>query len=64
MTTKDKNISAEQELFAKDICEKEREVSDRKYAIKLVEKIVFTFVGLVLLAFAGALIGLIIVNGK
>lgn len=64
MTTKNTKISAEEELFAKQVCEDERKISDSKYAIKLVEKIVFTFVGLILVAFAGALIGLIIVNGK
>lgn len=52
------------EIAATKIITEERKVSDAKYAIKLVEKIVFTFVGLVLVAFAGALIGLIIVNGK
>lgn len=59
----DKNISAKEELYAKQICELERQVSDKKYAIKLVEKIVFGFVALLLIAFAGALIGLVIVNG-
>lgn len=59
MTVKDK-ITAEEELFAKAICEKEREVSDRRYAIKLVETIVFALVGLILAGVITALLALII----
>lgn len=60
MTVKDKKISAEEELFAKGVCEKERELSDKKYAIKLVEKIVFGLVALILTSVVVALLALII----
>lgn len=33
-------------LFVKEINEKERDISDKKYAIKLVETAVLTFIGL------------------
>lgn len=38
----------------------ERAVSDRTYARKLAETIIFTFVGMVLVAFAGVLINYVI----
>ena len=60
--TKKTNTELEAELD-KIKCEKEeRIISDRLYAIKLVEKIVFGFVGLILIAVATALIALVVRN--
>ena len=42
-----------------ELDDRERKIYDKKYAIKLVEKIVFGFVTLILVAVASALIGLI-----
>lgn len=60
MTTKDKKINADEQLFAKEVCEKERKISDDKYALKIVEKIVFGLVGLILVAVVTALLALVI----
>lgn len=57
MITK-QQLEAELELEKK--LSLQREESDRKYAIKLVEKIVFGFVGIVLTVVIGALLALII----
>ena len=47
-------------LLEIECMQKEREISDRLYAIKLVEKIVFGFVGLILVTVAGAIIALVL----
>lgn len=44
-------MQPEQELFLNKKLETEREVSNKTYAIKLVEKIVFAFMGLIAVAF-------------
>lgn len=62
MTERNK-ISASEELFARQCVEEQRKISDERYAIKLVEKIVFTLVGLILTAVVVALLALII-KGK
>lgn len=46
-------------LYIKEQTDKERDVSDKSYAIKLVEKIVFGMVGLICVAFIGSLIALV-----
>jgi len=38
----------------------EREISDQKYAIKLVEYIVFGFIGLIAVSVVGALLALVL----
>jgi cell division septal protein FtsQ len=42
------------------ILKEEREISERSYAVKLVERIVFAFVGMVLVAVIGALLFMVI----
>lgn len=49
-----------EELRMRDILQAERQVSDKKYAIKLVETIVFILVGLLATAVIGALINLVV----
>lgn len=55
--TKDQ-LQAELELYKK--IEEERRIADSKYAIKLIETIVFTLMGVIGLAVLGALIKLVI----
>ena len=50
----------EDKLARDDCSRKERELSNQLYAIKLVEKIVFGLVGLILTAVVGALVALIL----
>jgi len=50
------------ELKTRDLLEKERNESDKKYAIKIIETIVFTLIGLICMAVVGALIKLVILN--
>lgn len=59
----------EQELRERNLIEKiqeflkeERLVSDRKYAIKLIEGIVFTMVGLLLCGVLGAILKLVLIK--
>lgn len=52
----------EAELRVRDMLKSEREESDRRYAIKLVETIVFILVGLLATAVIAALIRLVIVQ--
>jgi lipopolysaccharide/colanic/teichoic acid biosynthesis glycosyltransferase len=42
----------------------EREVSDKKYAMKVVEKIVFSFVGLILIAVVTAIVASVVKTPK
>lgn len=62
MPTKDK-ISVEEELYAKKCIEEQRKLSDERYAIKLVEKIVFGLVALILTSVVVALLALVITKG-
>lgn len=50
----------ENELRLKEALEEHREESDRRYAIKLVEKIVFILVGLLLTGVITALVNLVL----
>lgn len=50
----------EEELRVAECLKKEREVSNNIYALKIVEKIVFGLVGVVLLAVIGAVVALVI----
>ena len=50
----------EHEITLNKCISEERKVSNQLYAIKLVEKIVFAFVGLVLVAVVGAMIALVV----
>ena len=50
------------ELKLRDTLEKEREINERKFAIKLIERIVFALVATLLLAVVGALIKLILIQ--
>ena len=56
------DIDPNLELHFKEKAEKERQKSDRLYAIKLVEKIVFGFVTLMGVAVIGALLKLVIIG--
>lgn len=47
------------ELQMLQLLEKEREICKTLYAIKLVEKIVFAMVGMILVAFIGVIIRLV-----
>lgn len=49
------------ELMLLEAIKKEREITDRLYAIKLVEKIVFAMVGFILIAVLGAIVALVII---
>ena len=49
-----------QELACNKVVEKERELSNELYAIKLVERIVFGLVGLILVGVVGAIIALVL----
>ena len=48
------------ELRLREILDLERENADKLYAIKLVERLVFGMVGLILIAVIGALIALVV----
>ena len=50
----------ESELRVRDMLKTEREESDRRYAIKLVETIVFILVGILATGVLGALLRLVI----
>lgn len=50
----------ERELELRQAIERERELADKKYAIKLIETIVFTLMGVLALAVLGALIKLVV----
>ena len=52
----------ERELEIRQAIDKEREIADKKYAIKLIETIVFTLMGVLALAVLGALIKLVIMQ--
>jgi hypothetical protein len=52
----------ENTLDMKEALEAERECSDRRYAIKLIETIVFTLIGTIALAVLGALIKLVVLK--
>lgn len=47
-------------VFHKDAMEKERALSDSRYADKIVEKIVFGMITLILVAVIGAIISLVV----
>lgn len=47
-------------LYVNEKVDEERDISDSRYAIKLVERIVFGAIGLVSLTVLGALIALVI----
>lgn len=55
-----RDIDPSLELHIKELFETERQEANKLYAIKLVETIVFTMVGTILLAVISALIGLIV----
>jgi hypothetical protein len=59
MTDKTKE-ELETELQIRDVAEKERKISDKLYAVKLVERVVWGLVALVLTAFALGMIALVI----
>lgn len=44
--------------------DKEREKSDKRYAMKLTETIVFALIGMIAIAVIGAIIRLVIINPK
>ncbi len=50
----------ERELELRKAIDKEREMADKKYAIKLIETIVFTLMAVLALAVVGALIKLVV----
>lgn len=50
----------ERELELRQAIERERDLADKKYAIKLIETIVFTLMGVLALAVVGALIKLVV----
>lgn len=50
----------ERELELRQAIDKERDIADKKYAIKLIETIVFTLMGVLALAVVGALIKLVV----
>jgi len=52
----------ETEINIRDKLKEERELSDRSYAIKLIERIVFAMVSLILLGVLGAFIRMVIKN--
>jgi hypothetical protein len=56
------DIDPKVQLFVGKENQKERQVSDDKYAIKLVEKIVFYMVGAAGIAVLGALLRLVILG--
>jgi hypothetical protein len=49
------------ELMLLEAIKKEREITDRLYAIKLVENIVFAMIGFILIAVFGAIVALVII---
>ena len=52
----------EHELLIRDALEKEREINEEKYAIKLIERIVFALIATVALGVLGALIRLVLIQ--
>jgi len=52
----------ERELELRQAIERERELADKRYAIKLIETIVFTLMGVLALAVIGALIKLVVMQ--
>jgi lipopolysaccharide/colanic/teichoic acid biosynthesis glycosyltransferase len=57
-----KNLLNEVKLEVITCLKEERTISDTKYAIKIVESIVFTLVGLICLGVIGALINLVVLK--
>ena len=54
------NEELEVELALRASERKEREISDKEYAAKIVEKIVFGFLGLLAVSVVGAMVGLVL----
>jgi hypothetical protein len=52
----------ENEIKLREELEKERQISNQLYAIKLAEKIIFSLVGLICISVVGALIGLVLLQ--
>jgi lipopolysaccharide/colanic/teichoic acid biosynthesis glycosyltransferase len=59
MTEKTREELAAENALYKALCD-ERELSDRRYAVKLVERIVFAACGLVLIAVVTALVAMVV----
>ena len=60
MGIKKTNKELKAELDLKEVLDQERDLSDRTYAIKLVEKIVFTLVAILLTGVIMALMNLVL----
>ena len=60
MTSDKTKEELERDLAIRDTVEHERELSDQRYAIKLVERIVFAACGLVLVAVITAIIAMVV----
>lgn len=60
MDDKEKIEALEHIVFHNDRMKEEREISDAKYAAKLVEKIVFGMVTITLIAVIGAILALVV----
>jgi lipopolysaccharide/colanic/teichoic acid biosynthesis glycosyltransferase len=56
----DKIDDLEHQLYHKERMKDEREISDARYAVKLVEKIVFGMVTLILITVVGAIVALVV----
>jgi len=60
MTSDKTKEELERDLAIRDTVEYERQLSDERYAIKLVERIVFAACGLVLVAVITAIIAMVV----
>lgn len=64
MTEKKTNAQYEIDEQIREVAKEEREVSDKAYAIKLVERVVFGMVGIILTSVLLALVALVIVSTR
>ncbi len=60
-STEDKLRRLEHERIVRELLEQERAKSDRIYAIKLVERIVFGMIGLLAIGVVGALLRVVLI---
>jgi len=64
MSDKKTNAEYKTEEYVRAVVKDERETSDKNYAIKMVERIVFGLVAIILSSVAVALIALVVVNNR
>lgn len=54
-------VELQHKVYHNEMMEKERAISDERYAVKLVERIVFGFCAIILVAVVGAIVALVVI---